>query len=311
MTDHHQHRQIVDLFAGCGGWSEGLRNLSPEMHERETGIEYDQNAAATRTAARHRTIIADVSQIDPHRFSDVEGLIASPPCQDFSSAGTKQGMSGERGSLISEVLRWTDALRPDWIACEQVIGALPVWEQYATELRRWGYTAWTGILNAADFGVPQRRPRAILLASSDHDRSLAPIPTHSRNPQDELFADSRLPWITVKDALSDRLDPPHWTINTGCSFRVKGDRDTALCFDGASLPALTLTGQSCNQWQVGRRNGSGLKLSEIDTLRLMSFPDDYPVQGSSQAVRQQQIGNAVPPLLAERLLSAVTGISSP
>lgn len=77
--------EIVDLYAGPGGWSEALRLLgrSPD----EIGIEYEPNACATRAAAGHRTLQADVSTIDEQDYADLEGLIASPPCQAFSSAG--------------------------------------------------------------------------------------------------------------------------------------------------------------------------------------------------------------------------------
>lgn len=54
---------------------------------------------------------------------------------------------------------------PEWVAMEEVPDVLPLWKQYAAILRAWGFSVWVGILNAADYGVPQTRRRAILLAS--------------------------------------------------------------------------------------------------------------------------------------------------
>ena len=166
---------ILDLFAGAGGWEVGLASLGREA----IGIEWDSQASATRAAAGLTTIRADVSDYPRERFAGrVEGLIASPPCQDFSVGGLRAGLDGERGRLVMEVLHWTDALRPRWIACEQVPPVLPIWRSFAETMGEWGYRTWAGILNAADFGVPQVRNRAILMASTDPFDP--PQPTHSQ-----------------------------------------------------------------------------------------------------------------------------------
>ena len=275
---------IVDLFAGPGGWSEGLRMLSPELHATEVGLEWDAAACATRSAAGHRTIRTDIAAYPTEPFAGTVGLIASPPCQDFSLAGNRAGIAGERGRLITEVLRWAEDLRPEWIACEQVPPALPVWKQYAEHLRDLGYSAWAGVLNAADYGVPQTRRRAFLIASRVRDVQ-PPEPTHAQHPAPSLFGDELLPWVTMADALGwhdgrmlnpgatgpDRpdlnrrhysLDEPaptmafghdsagwQWIVNTGC--RTKGGgRDAALTFNASAAPSLTLTGKTGGQWQV-------------------------------------------------------------
>src|SRR5690606_4476560 len=91
----------------------------------------------------------------------------------------------ERTPLILEPLRWAWAIRPLWIACEQVPPALGVWEHMADVLRSWGYKADARILCAADYGVPQTRYRAILIA---HREWLAwPAPTHAEHPEPSVF----------------------------------------------------------------------------------------------------------------------------
>lgn len=279
---------IIDLFAGPGGWSEGLRMLSPELHATEIGFEWDAAACETRAAAGHATIRTDIAVYPLEQFAGrVTGLIASPPCQDFSLAGKRAGIEGERGQLITEVLRWSEALRPEWIACEQVPPALPVWRDYETELRKLGYSTWSGVLNAADYGVPQTRRRALLLASRV-DIIGPPDPTHDRKPVPSLFGDALLPWVTMADALgwieetAVRLNPgltdsqpnrrlyelgepapsiafghdaaawkwepaPEWSVNTGRAWVKGGSREDAQTVP-ATAPAPTISGQTDAWW---------------------------------------------------------------
>lgn len=213
---------LLDLFAGPGGWSEGLRSIGLA----DVGLEWDRDACRTRAAAGHKTIRCDVARYPVEPFvGKVRGLIASPPCQAFSMAGKRQGMldlgrihaaveaarsgwrdelragpwADERSALILEPLRWAWALRPKWIACEQVPPALPVWEHMADVLRGWGYDATAVRLLAADYGVPQTRLRAFLLAH--RERVNVPAPTHARAPSADLFGDQLAPWVSMASAL--------------------------------------------------------------------------------------------------------------
>ncbi|HEX3957748.1 MAG TPA: DNA cytosine methyltransferase [Trebonia sp.] len=237
----------LDLFAGPGGWSTAARELGlPEL-----GIEWDRAACATRAAAGHRTIRADVARfvIAPALAILVRGLIGSPPCTTFSAAGdqagnailellaglirdlfagrdTRQACRGEMeaaltasewaadldeqkraakiraavfsAALVAEPARYIAACRPEWVALEQVPAVLPLWQVYAAELRQMGYSSWTGKLNAADYGVPQTRERAILIASSA--RQVArPEPTHyDARKGGQLWG---TPWVSMAEVL--------------------------------------------------------------------------------------------------------------
>lgn len=78
---------VIDLFSGAGGWCEGAKPLGL----RPLGIEWDKAPCATREAAGHRTLRADVAALDPADFAPCMGLIASPPCPTFSTAGRGAG----------------------------------------------------------------------------------------------------------------------------------------------------------------------------------------------------------------------------
>lgn len=198
---------IVDLFGGCGGWAEGLRSLGLA----EVGIEIDTWACASRAAAGHRTIRAEVSAYPTSPFAGAWGLIFSPPCGDWSQAGKGAGRAGLTGHLVDQVPRWVGDLRPEWVACEQVPGVLPVWREFALQLEGWDYSTWCGILCAADFGVPQTRERAILIAS--RTRAVTPpAATHAERPHPVMFGDELQPWVTMAEALGWGIDSPSRTL---------------------------------------------------------------------------------------------------
>jgi DNA (cytosine-5)-methyltransferase 1 len=101
-------------------------------------------------------------------------------------------------ALVIEPARYIHACRPEWIALEQVPAVLPLWQAYATELRKLGYSVWVGKLNAADFGVPQTRVRAILIASRVR-KVTVPEPTHyDPRKGDQLWGEH---WVSMAEAL--------------------------------------------------------------------------------------------------------------
>lgn len=356
---------IVDLFAGPGGWDEGLAWLG---RRDVVGVEWDASACATAEAAGHARIHADVSKLDPVALvaastrppwtPHVEGLIASPPCQAWSAAGKRLGeldrvnchtladrmASGDdttdwcdwhdaRSPLIAQPVRWVRDLTPDWIALEEVPAVADYWRHLATIFTGWGYRVWTGVVNAADYGVPQTRKRAILLA-----HRLRPVgrphTTHSRTPS--LF---ERPWVTMAEAIGFGFDGPSATVSGGGTdtggAEVFGNADyrrrlAAIGFprrdetdptryrerdlfpiDG---PAPTVT-EKARSWKHWDRSPDGppmfaesVRVTVEQAAALQSFPRDYPWQGTKTR-KSRQIGDAVPPLLAARMLESL-GVGS-
>lgn len=229
---------ILDLFAGPGGWDQGLRYLDIES---VVGLELDASTCATRAAAGLLTIRCDIPRYPTEPFVNrVEGLIASPPCTSFSNAGKRRGFRdiplihrglqdlrygldtrlelAERASdptslLVLEVPRWVRDVHPQWVALEQVPPVLPLWYLFEDFLHDFGYSTWCGVLNSADYGVPQTRSRAVLMA---HRGRVVhpPFPTHAEHPQDAYAA----PWVSMATALG-------WSIEGEMGFPRKDDRD--------------------------------------------------------------------------------------
>ncbi|MCL7369645.1 DNA cytosine methyltransferase [Streptomyces ardesiacus] len=235
---------ILDLFAGPGGWSRALHVLGV----RDVGLEWDPWACKTRAAAGQLTIRCDVARYPAWPFlGRTRGVIASPPCQAWSMAGKRLGLvdqplvhaavedlaagrdtrerlltacRDERSLLAAEPMRYLHALNtvgePDWVAMEEVPDVLPLWKQFAAVLRGWGFSVWYGILNAADFGVPQTRKRAILLASRVRTAQ-PPTPTHAQLAEPEsLFGPGRARWVSMAEALGwGATDRPVPTVCAG------------------------------------------------------------------------------------------------
>jgi len=243
------------------------------------GIDTNEWACATATAAGHECLRADVAALDPLAFSPVWGMIGSAPCQAYSSAGKGLGRQDKehviacahelaaghdsrqrrlalcadgRSLLTVEPLRWALALRPRWIALEQVPAVLELWSVFAGLLAAYGYHTATGILSAERYGVPQTRKRAFLIASLDGPVEL-PQPTHrSYNPRRKEVPDeelSLLPWVSMAEALgwstSDRVGFPRRN-DTPSNHRSKGDTREYRARDRrpGCEPAATLTSRT-------------------------------------------------------------------
>lgn len=166
----------IDLFSGCGGLSLGLRRAGFHVL---AGIEKDGLAAATY--ARNHTdvwlINEDIRNVSPRdvrrtlklKRNQLSLLAACPPCQGFSRIRTRNKSTARdpRNDLVLEVVRFADEFRPSTILLENVPGLLRNVRITVLEnaLARRGYNIHKGVFDAADFGVPQRRKRMILVAT--------------------------------------------------------------------------------------------------------------------------------------------------
>lgn len=318
--------QIIDLFAGPGGLDVGATWLELAV----TGIEWDPDACATRTAAGLDTRQGDVRAFGPGDFPDASVLTGGPPCQTFTVAGTgsgrqsldrvideandmarnlgdgipRGGFEDDRTGLVLEPLRWIllalESNKPyQAIVLEQVPAVLPVWEVYGHILRQQGYGVDIGVLRTEEFGVPQTRRRAILIARHADEVSL-PLPTHQayrRGAVDQGAFELR-PWVSMGEALNRK---GKFTVisnyGSGGDPRNRGQRHS-------DEPSATITGK-VRRNRLRLSSGGEDRFSHDEAGRLQTFPHDYPWSGGDIG---QQIGNAIPPRLAVHVLAAALKI---
>ncbi|MFZ4182743.1 DNA cytosine methyltransferase [Streptomyces pseudogriseolus] len=330
-----QPTQIVDLFAGPGG----LDVAAEKLGVATVGVEWDSAACTTRRAAGLATIEGDVRQYGPADFPDADVLAGGPPCQTFTVAGGGAGrralddvlafikrivareprdqidrdlakMEDERTGLVLEPLRWAleaiDRSAPyKAIVLEQVPAVLPVWKAYEEVLQSEGYATDSGILRTEEYGVPQTRKRAVLIARKDVEKIALPEPTHRayRKGVERESGDSRLkPWVTMGEAV--RRPQPFLVISnygTGGDPKARGRRSSWE-------PSATVTGKISRNRLVSENGDELERFTFSEAGRLQTFPRDYPWSGKDVG---QQIGNAVPPRLAMHVLSAAFGWDPP
>lgn len=258
-----------DLFAGAGGWDLAARALG--IHAR--GVEIMPQACATREAAGLETIHNDVWTFYPD--GRATGGIASPPCPTFSAAGRGTGRKAlesvlraiddrayrdldqlreypvedddDRTRLVLTPLHFATEHGYEWLAWEQVPSVLPVWEACAEVLRSLGWRVWTGLLHAEQFGVPQTRKRAFLLARRG-GAITAPTPTHSRYySRDPAKLDLGVAkWVSMAEALG-------WDPRDLVGFPRIADQGEVVEIDGRQYRARDLRAASSPSFVVGEK----------------------------------------------------------
>jgi DNA (cytosine-5)-methyltransferase 1 len=339
--------RALSLFSGAGGMDLGVRQAGFRVL---AGVELDQHCCASLRANAGpgtRVLEADIRTVGAEALRDGLGLrpgeldllFGGPPCQPFSQIGKRGGSVDPRASLLFELVRFAEALRPKAIFVEQVRGLLgPVFDRLLEGLRALGYEPAWAVLDAADYGVPQRRQRLIVVAARDGGQLVLPDPTHGG---------PATPHRTVGEALAGlSRRPPRLDgrVPDGSHVDVTPEgqrRRISFVPEGQWLAAQLgappeirqrLTRKDTTKFRRLARSAPSLTLrcGEIffhpledryltprEYLRLHGYPDAYRLRGpvrsrSGQARRldqHRQVANSVPPPLAravaERIRDAV------
>jgi DNA (cytosine-5)-methyltransferase 1 len=341
----------LDLFAGTG-WGVACQRLGIVEH----GAEVMPEAIETRGANGMLTPYGDVALLPNAVARNYDLLIASPPCQTFSQAGKGLGRAaldtvlaavtvvarGEahdrskgdpRTWLVLDPLRITLGSMPTYLAWEQVSPVLPVWEACAGVLRSVGYSVWTGMLHSEQYGVPQTRRRAFLIASLDGPVVAPPEPTHSRYyPRSPGRLDPGVrSWVSMAEGLGwGATERPSMTVTgggtdtggaepfgSGARRRLEREQVAGRWLSHQAewvfnRPSATIVGTfrpdivAAPGWRKSgdgpRQNAAGsVRVTVEEAAALQSYPAGFVFCGKT-GKQYLQVGNAVPPLLAEAVL---------
>lgn len=200
---------VVDLFCGAGGLSEGLRQAG---FQPVLGLDYNKHATATYAANNVgvAALCKDVSSLTAQEVfeaagtRDIDLVAGGPSCQGYSTHG-KRIEDDPRNFLFREFVRIVREVRPRFFLMENVKGLLGYRGGYFRHMiesafERSGYRVTSGMLCAADFGVPQLRHRLFFLGTRLDVPLSLPAPTHG--PADSLLLGLK-PWVTVDEAIGD------------------------------------------------------------------------------------------------------------
>jgi len=323
--------KVVSLFSGCGGMDLGFCGDFDVFGKHYEKNPYDiifsndivERACNTyRNNFNHEAVCGDIKDIDINSIPQADIVIGGFPCQDFSLAGKRKGLSSERGRLYLEMKKVIVHCNPIAFVAENVDGirksktgsdasALDV---IIEDFESIGYNVVYKPLNAADYGVPQNRVRVIIVGiRKDFGLTMKyPKITHGEYGQK--------PWMTSKEAIDDLWELLDKTIienHTSKDYSkakfYPGKKMQGNCKIDGNRPSPTIRSEHHGNIEGHYRTINDnepenmqywRRLSVRECARLQTFPDDFEFP-CSPSDAYKQIGNAVPPILGWNVARAL------
>jgi DNA (cytosine-5)-methyltransferase 1 len=343
----------VSLFSGAGGLDLGAEQAGYEVR---AAVEWDRDAAATMEKNFHDlaspVIQRDITRVSTKEILEATGLkkgarpdllIGGPPCTPFSKSGfwlewKREGLDPD-ASLLQSYTRVLAEARPRRFVLENVYAltyankaSRPAYERLVREIDAAGYRFEAKVLNAADFGVPQSRPRLFIIGvPKGESLPTHPEPSHGGQWERRSTGNPRQPHVTTGEALAGLTTLPEpseqikgkyghllpaippgdnylfYTEKRGHPdplFKWRGKYWSFLLKLAPDKPSPTIQAQPGPYIGPFHWENRRLRVSEIK--RLFTYPDEFEFVGGRTSV-QAQVGNSVPPLLAKKVILALHG----
>ncbi|WP_394665287.1 DNA cytosine methyltransferase [uncultured Chryseobacterium sp.] len=296
--------RVVSLFSGAGGLDLGFI-----MAGHKVIWANDNFSDAVKTYRKNigdHIVCEDISKIPSEQVPEHDILIGGFPCQGFSVANSKRGEHDERNKLYLELLRILIDKQPKFFVAENVKGILSlmkgeIFRMIISDLENAGYKVKYKVLNAANYGVPQKRERVIILGvRNDINFDLEhPEPTYYENI--DLFSNKKQ-WVSIGEALKDIPEPEEehtLTNHTYSKFKLKfnGYLGNRTIDPTKPAPTVTARGDDKGGVVVLHHPNNHRRMSVRELALTQSFPIDFIFEGNNSSA-YRQIGNAVPVKLA-------------
>lgn len=324
--------KYIDLFSGAGGFSlgfdnKGFQNVFSVDIEPSFCETYNHNFPSHNLIQKDICDVTDAELKYLKEYDEIDVVIGGPPCQGFSIAGNigRKFIEDPRNRLFKEFVRVVKVVEPTYFVMENVARLYNhnkenTKNEIITDFENLGYKVECKILNSADYGVPQVRKRVIFIGT--------------KNNQEILFPKKEVDkYVTVKEALSSypKLEsgqeskiPNHIAMSHSEQMLHKmsfvsdgGDRNEIpeqirpksgdvrkYIKYSSDKPSVTVTGDMRKIFHYDQNRA----LTVRELAKLQSFPDDFEFKGTKIS-QQQQVGNSVPPKMAEAIASVIIKMS--
>ena len=342
---------MIDLFSGVGGLSLGFEMAGftvvlANEYDESIAKAYVQNRPHTRMIVNDITKLPIDSTFSPYR-NKVDLIVGGPPCQGFSQKGKRKTIHDERNFLFKYYYKVVSLVKPTYFVMENVPNLLTAENGYfkkeITELfEGLGYTISSDVLNAADFGVPQNRKRAVIIGKLGSEAIELPVPIEER--------------VTIWDAISDlaylnsgegeekqsyKYEPQsqyqrRLRENSDYLYNHVATKHSDLALERLKLippnmgkevlpPEHRTKSIYSGTWSRMLKDDVSVTITtRFDTpssgrfthpfldraitvreaARIQSFPDSFVFYGNKGS-QMKQVGNAVPPLLAKAIADVI------
>jgi DNA (cytosine-5)-methyltransferase 1 len=305
--------KIVSLFSGCGGMDLGF--IKAGMKVVWANDLYQDAAETYKKNIGDHIVVKSIADIPSEDIPECDGVIGGFPCQGFSLANTSRHVDDTRNFLYREFVRVIRDKAPKFFIAENVKGILSlgkgeIFKRIITDFGECGYEVKYHLFNAADYGVPQKRERVIIFGIKrglrfTHEH-FPPKPTHSKDPKGRMKK-----WVSIGNALSGlpepgMEDPRKLPNHTGTKYKIinNGYLGHRLIDPGQPSPTITARGDERGGVVIIHHPNNQRRLTVREAAIVQSFPKGYYFKGNNTS-GYRQIGNAVPPRLAEAVANSV------
>lgn len=332
---------VIDLFSGCGGLSYGFEKTGHFEIVAGIDNWHDSLVTFSNNHKSAAVVETDLGNFEPIEIEKIVGrgvdvVIGGPPCQGFSISG-KRNPNDPRNKLYRGFVKTVEHFKPKAFVLENVPNLVSmeqgkIKDQIIEDFTDLGYEVKYKVLLASDYGVPQNRRRVVFVGIKGGNHFEFPKPIFTDNKRTCYDALSDLPELTVGDGTNNSCEPlsEYQRLMRSRSDRIFNHESTAhnqktidtiaLVPDGGNYKDLPVELQSIRRVHIawtrynstkpsltidtGHRHHFHYSFNRIPTVResarLQSFPDDFVFFGSKTS-QYKQVGNAVPPLLAEAI----------
>ncbi len=322
--------KIVSFFAGAGGLDLGFEKAGFDViwaneYDKEIWETFEKNH--TSTFLDRRSIV----DIPSNEVPDCDGIIGGPPCQSWSEAGSKRGITDKRGQLFYEFMRILADKKPKFFLAENVSGMLlPAHKEALSNIKQMfteiGYSLSFQLLNASDYGVPQDRKRVFFIGYRNdlgiNFQFPKPLTPDNKVTLEDVIWDLKdnvLPADSGNYTNGDKCKVENHEYMTGGFSSIFMSRNRVRSWEEVSFtiqaggrhapihpqaPKMEFIEQNVREFVRGQEH-LYRRLSVRECARIQTFPDDFKFYYNSVVAGYKMIGNAVPVKLAEVLASKI------